>query len=123
MKKFSEFITIEKEPSHPPVEQLEESSFLSKGYSIIQGSRHSAAATKLRTSTSKARSITNRGKSEQNVSTKIDILYDAIDEISRALEHNASMSSAQMHATVATTVLAENVKKEIENLLIKLKKK
>jgi len=123
MKKFGEFINLEKELSTPQEKEIKESSFLSKGYSIIQGSRHSSAATKLGTSTSKIRSITARGRSEQIVSTKINIMFDAIDEITRAFEHNASMSTAHMNATVAGTVLGEDVKKELAGLFVKLKKK
>ena len=118
IKRFREFTH-----SATQDEDLQESSLLNKGFALTQGTRHRNAANKLLTSANKISSISSRGKSASDVSSKLNYLFDALIEFSRALENQATMSSANVNVSVASAVLSQDTQKAVAKALTKNRRK
>lgn len=125
MKKFVQFIKESEDlPQKTDTNELiSESSFLNKSFSLVQGSKHQSLASNQKNIANNLKNLASRGKSEIDISKKLDIFFNVVDEISQSIRHEAGMSVAIMNVAVASTVLSHDVKKELELLYKKLNKK
>lgn len=118
LKRFRQFTSLDAEQS-----DLQESSFLNKGFALTQAARHKSAAQKLLTSARKIDTLAQRAKSSENNETKLDLISDALSELAKALEHQTAMSSSTINVSVAATVLNSNVKDVVDKALSKTRSK
>lgn len=93
--------------------QLHEDSWLSKGYSIGQYSRHLSIKQQIVSVLSTVKFICERGKSAKDGTDKLNALLQAIQELTHVYAGFAELSQHNINTAVASTLLSEDLKKVI----------
>jgi len=113
MKRFKSFSKHQRSPAQ--VDPLEES-FFNKGYALIQNAQHNSTKQKISTVRSNIHSLTNRIKTEVDITQKIDLLADVANQMMIAVERLSELSTNVKNIVVANTLLSEDISKVIEKL-------
>jgi hypothetical protein len=106
MKRLKSFSEHQRSQGQP--DPLEES-FFSKGYAISQNAQHNATKQKISTIRTNIHSITNRIKTEDDITQKIDLLADLANQMMVAIERLSELSTNVKNVVVANALLAENI--------------
>ncbi len=110
MKKFSTFVT----------EDLNEN-LLGKAYSFTQYRKHEQQKAKIVSLSNRIQEKCRAGVQEKDIEKKISHLLSSVFDLATALKVQADMSSALASIEASNSLLAQNVRKEIESALEKQK--
>ena len=102
---------------------ISESRFLSNLFSLSQGARHKSYSSKLSSSLSNIRSIANSIKNAENEKDFYNLMSNLILQLADVFNAQSGQSSSNITTNVASVVLSQNYKKDIEKIKKKLKVK
>ena len=106
-----------------PVEDLQEDSWLSKGYAIGQSVRHSSMKQQISNVLSTVTSICEKGKNEKDVAVKLNLLFDALQQATRVFRGLTELSNSNINVSIASALLAQDLQKVISSELAKIEKR
>ncbi len=90
--------------------QINESSWLSKGYAVGQSNRHAGTTRQLESLLSKIKNDCNRGHLEEDFTAKFDLLFDAIAGLALSLKLIGELSKANINVSVASNLLEDDLR-------------
>ena len=102
---------------------ISEGRFLSNLFSLSQGARHKSYSSKLSSSLSNIRSIANSIKNTENEKDFYNLMSNLILQLADVFNAQSGQSSSNITTNVASAVLSQNYKKDIEKIKKKLKVK
>lgn len=114
-KVFRKFLEDDEEQKEKETEEddkvpLEESSLISKGFALGQGSRHESTKRQLESLVSQIDSICDRAKREDELVDKINILLDAVSKLASVFKLQAELSKNNINVSIATNLLEDDLK-------------
>lgn len=110
MKNFKDFLEIEdNEP------ELNESSFLSKGFALTQLTGFRGEFSKIKSALSVLKNLVSAIKREDDLKKKIDQLADAILVNASISERESEQRLRLMNTVVAEILLSQNIEKLLKN--------
>ena len=98
---------------------INESTFLDKGISVYQKSKHSNASSKLKNVVSKIQTSCSNAKNQKEVAKKLDAILDILSLHALATLSQAEMSDATMNAIFASTFLEQDIEKILQKVISK----
>ena len=102
---------------------ISESRFLSNLFSLSQGARHKSYSSKLSSSLNNIRSIANSIKNAENEKDFYNLMSNLLLQLADIFQAQSGQSSSNITTNVASVVLSQNYKKDIEKIKRKLKVK
>ena len=97
--------------------QLDESSLLSKGYSLVQKAKFDSNKRNIQPAASKADALLSKSRFEEDIGKKIDYVMEAVTHLADAQKFEAEALQNLMYSLVAINLLED----DIRNLLIRRK--
>jgi hypothetical protein len=97
-------------------ESLNESTWLSKGFALGQGSRHAGTKRQLESLTSEIRSICDHGKHEEDTGQRLIVLFDAIAKLALCLRLQAELSHNVLNVGIASNLLEDDLSQAIKRM-------
>ena len=96
--------------------ELNESSWLSKGFAALQGARHSQTRQKLNSLAAKLKGTAHKGTLEPDLEKRADLLFEAIEMVADGLALFGELSQCNINVAVATNLLEENLATAIKKI-------
>ncbi len=100
---------------------LSEGRFLSNLFSLSQGARHKSYSSKLSGALNGIRSIANSIRTADNEQDFYRLMSNLVLQLVDVFNAQSGQSSSNITANVASTVLSQNYKKDIDKIKKKLK--
>jgi len=100
---------------------ISEGRFLSSLFSLSQGARHKSYSSKLSSSLGSIRSIANSIRTADNEQDFYRLMSNLVLQLVDVFNSQSGQSSSNITANVASTVLSQNYKKDIDKIKKKLK--
>lgn len=97
-------------------EPLQESSWLSKGFAFAQSRRHESFRQQLESAAKQVQSLSDRGRSTEDVGKKIDLLFQALSKLAEAQRISGELSRSSINVAVASNLLEDNIKTLISKM-------
>ena len=97
---------------------IQESSLLSKGYAFSQSRRHESFRRQLDTASKQVQSLSDRGRSTEELEKKIDLLFQALSKLAEAQRISGELSRSSINVAVASNLLEDNIR----TLITKMRK-
>ena len=100
---------------------LSEGRFLSNLFSLSQGARHKSYSSKLSGALNGIRSIANSIRTAENEQDFYRLMSNLVLQLVDVFNAQSGQSSSNITANVASTVLSQNYKKDMDKIKKKLK--
>ena len=100
---------------------ISESRFLSNLFSLSQGARHKSHSSKLSSALSNIRSIANSIKNAENEKDFYNLMSNLVLQLADIFQAQSGQSSSNITTNVASVVLSQNYKKDIEKIKEEIK--
>ena len=84
---------------------LNESSWLSKGFAVGQGVRHETLRRQLESTTKRIQSLCHQGERTNDETTKLNLLFEAIGDLAAAMKLTGDISKTVINVAIATNLL------------------
>lgn len=97
--------------------QLDESSWLSKGFAAVQGAKHEQTRQKLNALASKLKGTAHKGTLEHDLEKRNDLLFEAVEMVADGFALFGELSRCNINVAVATNLLEEDIRKTIETTI------
>jgi hypothetical protein len=94
---------------------LNESSWLSKGFALGQGSRHSSAKRSLESLVNQVKTVCEAGKRAEELDEKLDELFDALIKLAQCHRLQSELSQSVINVGIASNVLEANLERLIKS--------
>jgi hypothetical protein len=102
---------------------LKESSIVGKGVAIGQMRNHAATKTKYLSILNQIQNDCKQGIREDDIEKRNDLQFQILFDLTGALKLLADLSTSTNNIAATAVLDAENIQKELNNLLVKLKLK
>ena len=100
---------------------ISEGRFLSNLFSLSQGARHKSYSSKLSSSLGSIRSIANSIRTAENETDFYRLMSNLVLQLVDVFNAQSGQSSSNITANVASAVLSQNYKKDLDKIKKKLK--
>ena len=98
-------------------DQIQESSWLSKGFAVLQYSRHEQQRQKLVSLGAKIKGLAHKGEMESDPEHRQQFLFQTLELLGDGFVIVAELSKSNIAVSVASNLLEENIQKAVERAL------